>query len=508
MKLPFVIIIAVTIFVILIPALFNKIPKKDGYNLIVISATNLRQDHMSLYDYKRNTTPNIDKFAKSAFVFENFFSHASRTVPAGLSLFTSQYPYTHTVWDWSKMEGLDPKTKTFTETLKEHGYKTAAFTGGGQYEGWFGFDRGFDTYVHNKGQYVGFASNLNDALNWLENNKEDKFFLFFQGFDTHCPYFPPQPYDAMFDPDYKNENNIDYSVCYWSYTDTKPVIQKGEKKFPLRKVIKWGGTIVGNSKDDWKEELFSEQDVEHLLALYDGSITYADYQAGKVLDKIEDLGLTKNTIVVILSEHGDLFGKNGRFMRGGHLSGTFYDDVLHVPLIIKVPEVKQGNKINGLAQMIDVAPTILALLGIEKDKEMEGKSLSSMMEGGKEINKYVYAGVEDYRQKGIRIPFHGTTQVDVIRNKDWKLIKETLTDYDTHITTEKYELYNIRDDPKELNNVYSTKPLIANDLKTKLEAWVLEKKKSTNQYEKITPPQQDDEAQKRLIEEGRKRGYY
>ncbi len=157
--------------------------------------------------------------------------------------------------------------------------------------------------------------------------------------------------------------------------------------------------------------------------------------------------------------------------------------------------------------MIDIAPTILALLGSKKDKEMEGKSLLPMMEGGKEINKYVYAGVEDYRPKVKRIPFRGTTQVDVIRNKDWKLIKETSTDYDTDTTTENYELYNIRDDPRELSNVYITESLIASDLKTKITAWVLEKKKPTNLNVKITPPR-DYEVQKQLIEEGRKRGYY
>lgn len=182
-------------------AMFSLSKKEKDYNLLIISMTGLRKDHMGVYGYKRNTTPNIDDLARRALVFENFFSVASRTVPAGISLFTSQYPYSHTILDWRQGRQLDPNIKTFTQLLKKQGYKTAAYTGGGQYKGLYGFQQGFDTYIDNNGEYVGFAPNINGALSWLEDNKNQKFFLFLQGFDPHCPYFPPPPYDAMFDPD-------------------------------------------------------------------------------------------------------------------------------------------------------------------------------------------------------------------------------------------------------------------------------------------------------------------
>ena len=475
-------------------------------NIVMISMTNTRTDHMSAYGYDKNTTPNVSKLADRSIVFTSAFTQASRTIAAGLSLMTSQYPYSHGVLDrWYSKKDLNPNAKTLAEILKNHGYKTAAFTGGGHYKGIFGFDKGFDVYEDSQ-DFIGFAPNVQKAIDWMRESKDDKFLLFLQGFGAHCPYFPPEPYDAMFDPDYENKSNIDYYTCYWSYKGTDAIVKGGEKKFPLKKVVNWGGETTGDTKEEWQEELFSERDIEHLISLYDGSIAYEDLQVGKMLDAINGMGLDENTIVVFTSEHGELLGE-GRFMRGGYLTGTYRDEVLKIPLIMRYPKMNKGRKIDGLVQTIDILPTLLASLGIGNYEEAQGKSLLPLMKSGNEINEYVYAGALQYRNKTYRHFYTGVNEVDMVRSKEWKLVKETVVDYDRDTTTDSYELYNIRKDPHELNNVIEKELLAAEELKEKLTQWI--NSLPTPEISTNPPPQSGREGDgDRLLEAGKERGYW
>jgi len=443
-------------------------------NVVIISMTSARMDHLSTYGYSKDTSPNISKLAQNGIIFTNAFTQGSRTIGAGLSLFTSYYPYTHRVFDqfYSKKD-LNPSVQSLTEILKRNGYKTAAFTGGGHYKGIYGFDEGFDTYEDSQ-DFVGFGTSAPKAVEWLKKVKQP-FFLFIQGFDAHCPYTPPSPYNRMFDPDYTNKNNIDYSICYWSYYGTKPIEGGRGRKFPLKKVTDWGGVTKGSPEEDWKEEFFDKGDIQHLVSLYDGSIAYADSEIQKVLDTLYELKLDKNTIIVFLADHGELLGENGRFMRGGYLTGTYHDAVVHIPLIVKYPKMKGGKKVDGLVQVIDIAPTLLEFLNIPNYTYGQGKSLLRLIKTGEKINEYVYGGTSQYRKRTsryfFRFFFNGTDEVDFIRNNEWKLVKETIINDDTNTTTESYELYNLKNDPNELTNVLEKEIPIANDLKDKLKQW-------------------------------------
>ena len=145
----------------------------------------------------------------------------------------------------------------------------------------------------------------------------------------------------------------------------------------------------------------TQGDVDYLISQYDGEIAMADNSVGLFLQYLEDNSLLDNTIVVIYSEHGEMFGKNGRFGRAGTNRGTLYDEVIHVPLIIKHPNIKNGKRINGLVQLIDIMPTVLDFLNIEQPKEnnIQGISLLPLIFEGKSVNEYVYAGAEFGKEK-------------------------------------------------------------------------------------------------------------
>ena len=123
----------------------SKIDICRDCNVIFITMTNLRYDHMSFNGYSRPTTPNLDKLAKESLVFDNAFSHASWTLPEAISIYTSLYPYQHGVMNRYDGSTLSKDTPTLIEVLKKAGYTTAAFTGGFDYNTDFGLTNRFDT---------------------------------------------------------------------------------------------------------------------------------------------------------------------------------------------------------------------------------------------------------------------------------------------------------------------------------------------------------------------------
>ncbi|HBA27583.1 MAG TPA: hypothetical protein DCY98_09380 [Nitrospinae bacterium] len=448
-------------------------------NLVIISLTNTRKDHIGMYGYKRDTTPNIDKFFKNSLVFENAFAPASWTLPVSASLYTSLFPYTHGVMDRYDGSKLSDSILTITEIFKENGYTTAGFTGGGDYNRSFNISQGFDLYVdeknyedfnilRNKGAlpgpsaYLGVEQILPPTIDWIQKNKNNKLFLFLQGYDTHCPFIPKKPFDKKFDPDYKG--NIDFSTCLWTFKQTDPMYKNDVRYWQLK---------TWYSNEGIKDLKMSDRDVDHMIALYDGEIVQADYYLRDFFKTVKDLGLENNTVFVFMSEHGDLFGEHGRFMRGGPLRGTFYDPVINFPLLIKHPKINKPLRIKPLVQTIDIMPTLLDIFNL-KDKQKtkrQGKSLIPAITGEKEINEYIYAASK-YNAKNNPF-FSGLSIITAIRNKEWKLIREEIFDTNSKkMITESYELYRISEDSKEENNLYNIKKDIAGILKLKMEEWL------------------------------------
>lgn len=440
-------------------------------NVILISITNLRYDHLSSNGYFRKTTPNLDKLAKNSLVFDNAFAHSSWTLPEAISIYTSLYPYQHGMinrYDGSK---LSEKTITLIDLLNQAGYRTAAFTGGFDYHPQFGLTNRFAEYqectketnsnstqkiepqILGPSQYGQFGCSLPKAIFWLKENSPQKFFLHLQGYDAHCPF--SQKGGKTYDPNYKG--NVDFSSCLWTFDRTKPLIKDGKTYYSVFSEKSLGKDSI----------LLGKEDIEHLIALYDEGITFADLEIGNFLDQVKKLGLLDKTIIIITSEHGDLFGKYGRFMRGGPLRGTLYDDVLHIPLMIKVPKVSP-KKIKGLVQHIDLMPTLLDFLDLKPTSYIEGKSLIPLIYQNKKINSFTFAGAQ-FNPDRNNPYFSKKTRVESLRSDDWKLIEETVFDEKTPSQT--IELYDMVNDKEELLNLADSKQDVLKDLESKLSAW-------------------------------------
>lgn len=453
-------------------------------NVIMISLSNVSAEHMSLYGYERVTTPNLDAWAKDAIVFNNAFTQSSWTLPVGVSLFTSLYPYAHGVMDRHENNVLSENINTLPEILKENGYATAAFTGGLDYNEVFGHMRGFDTVVEEGEEvgwptdFAGFRTAFLRAQEWLEKNEKNKFFLFVHGYDAHCPFVPPEKFAGVFSKN-KNDITIDASQCLRGYQNNETEAYEAYY------------SISGKT-------MLTEDDMQYLEDSYDEEILSVDDLTVNFLQNIEKQVLDK-TIIIVFSDHGEMFAKHGRFGRAGAVRGTLYDDVLHIPLLIKIPE-QRGRRTDALVEVVDIMPTLLNVLNIRTDAVIQGKNTLLLSEGEQNTDTFVFSGSE-FNTELVSAAYKQKSVNETVRSYDWKLIREAKLFDSGGIKEETFELYDIKNDKDELRNVVSEHTEIVEKLKSVLNGWAVESKKIRSEGKTGKIPDE-------LSEEARKRGYW
>ena len=323
-----------------------------GPNILLISIDSLRADHLSSYGYDRQTSPNIDQLAAEGILFSQAVSTTSWTLPSHASLLTGLLPEAHGVVRPRHILAEWPHT--LAELLAAQGYLTAAFVSAPFLSSDFGMDQGFDLYddesVHfstNADSHSGATSPMiHEAVSgWLRANHEERFFLFVHYWDVHYDYDPPSPYDRLFDPDYEGDLTA-------QAFESNPRIRAG---MPAR-------------------------DLQHIEALYDGEIAYTDEYIGKLLDLLDELNLADDTLVILTSDHGDEFFEHGR---KGHYK-NLHEESLRIPLIVRLPgRLPAGLEVDDVASLVDIAPTILDLVGVESEARppMQGRSLLPLISG-------------------------------------------------------------------------------------------------------------------------------
>jgi choline-sulfatase len=474
-------------------------------NIILIAINNVGAEDMSLYGYPRETTPNLDAWAKDAFVFENVYTPVSWTLPAITSVFTSLYPFSHKVLDRYSENVLPKETKILPQILKDNNYATAAFTGGLDNSKIFDHMRGFSVTDDNP-SFTGFSVTLKQAQEWLAKNSGKKFFLFIHGYDAHPPFTPPPEFKGIFskpkgknitvNPNFTYRGYQNYGGQYFAHCLMPQPGAEGDlvKKWQLTAPVK-----------------ITRDDIDYLKDLYDEEVLSVDSQVGKFLKSLAP-DMLKNTIIMIFSEHGEMFAKHGRFGRAGSSRGTLYDEVVHVPLMIKLPG-QSGRKIKGLVQLIDIMPTIMEMLDIALPANIQGKSIKPLMMDDLPVNEYIYSGASYNFAEISRIKLYQNPSInESIRNFNWKLIHEIVfsidnsgtvrADYGLKIKEETFELYNLKNDPKELNNVVKKYPRETKELKEKLAQW--------SQYSRNFVPGNASAVNipESMVEEARRNGYW
>ncbi len=322
-------------------------------NLLLVSMDTLRADHLSCYGYQRPTSPHIDALAARGTRFANASSTSAWTSPAHASLFTSRYPAQLGIVRYQELEAVDrlaAQERTLAEVLKDAGYDTQAFTGGGFVGPELGFAQGFDEYWSAPAGRQDLRYQLQPTLDWIAGraDQERPFFLFLHFYDCHRAYAPPRAWAKRFVP-FPDGSLHERDLCSAHQPPTAAQIAQQ-------------------------------------VGLYDAEIAYADHQLERVFAALEASGHKEDTLVVFVADHGEEFKDHGAC---DHIHSV-YDELVHVPMILAGPNVPAGKVIDAPVSLVDVAPTLLDLLGLAPEPRMEGDDLTPALRGAEPGRRYEF----------------------------------------------------------------------------------------------------------------------
>jgi arylsulfatase A-like enzyme len=315
------------------PVVYGRSTSSKSKNIVLISLDTLRADHLGCYSYFRNSSPNIDKIAKEGIVFANAASCSNWTLPSHLSMLTGLYPSETGFIEGNAVSNtfVAEDVDTIASYLRSQNYKTAGFHGGGYLSEYFGFDKGFDFYLNTRPD---ITSAMGQVLKWLNNNKDDKFFLFFHTYETHAPY---------------------------------------TNKYFLSQL-----------------PTVSVSPFDKSVAAYDSDIYNADKELGILFEWLKKNGLYEQTIIIITSDHGENFDYVKKEGDPGSHGKTLYDSEMRIPLIIRGGEFINGKIIKSQVSSVDILPTIAKILDIDIDDKIRGIDLGRLLEKDNLTNRLVY----------------------------------------------------------------------------------------------------------------------
>jgi arylsulfatase A-like enzyme len=326
---------------------------REHPNVLFILVDTLRADHLTPYGYPRDTSPNLRRvLAAKGAVVETAYSQAPWTLPSVVSFMTSRHPGEVLGGDASTY-GVPKDAPTLAEAFAKRGYATGGFFANKVLHAGNGFARGFDTFFSPAADPEPTADGQPDAASltarlqaWLGAHRNQPFFLYAHYVDPHDPYENPEIVDGRspFEPPYAGR--IGGRAVHGVYIG----------KIPL---------------DD------PEQDTEHLKALYDSEIHYADRFIGQLIDSLPP-DVLRNTLIVLTADHGEELNDHGGWKHGF----TLYDEQIHVPLLVRWDgHVPAGSRLRGTVRLLDLAPTLARAAGGEADPSWEGVDLLPALSG-------------------------------------------------------------------------------------------------------------------------------
>lgn len=467
-------------------------------NVIVIMLDTLRYDHLGCYGNTWIKTPDIDKFAKEAFIFNRAYAEGLPTLPVRTALFTGLYTLPFRGW-----QRLEPNDITLAEILWDKGITTALITDTyHMHKPQMAYERGFDyvrfirgqeidpykinaniqidlskwneknytstqyatfaadtsgpslrfrTEMQRKEYFIQYLKNISNwkgeedqfiaqvikaGIAWLEEQvsigNTDHFLLWLDSFDPHEPWNPPEEYYRIYAPK--------------EYVD-KPII--------------FGG---GNAEE------FTNLEIQHIRAQYAGKVTLVDKWVGIFLEKIKELGLWENSMIIILSDHGCPIGEHGIIKK---VRPWPYEELARIPLLIKHPEINGGKKIDVFVETVDIMPTILDAFNVKYDGLIDGENLIPILKEEKEkVREFAISG---FYERSWSLRDEKYTLYLWLEGK--KIISNELYETGRNYIPPKPEDYDWKKDVAEKNNLIQKEDDIAKEMQRKLKKKILSIKK-------------------------------
>lgn len=409
-------------------------------NVIFILVDTLRADRLGCYGRTGDLSPLMDQLAGEGVLFERTIASSSWTLPSVASYFCGYYPTVHKVTSYQEalkkwraageVRYFGDEFTTLAELLQANGYETAGFSANPFVTRKYGFAQGFDhfdsSFANNStpGDVVNAA-----ALRWLAARQSSKpFFLYLHYMDVHDPYKASARFVEPL---------------------TDAVERLPDKRLLTERERRKHGRFFGKSAMAYRDnprhaKLF--QYADYWQARYDSGVPQADAYLADLRGKLTEMGVWENALVVLTADHGESLGEHLIWAHG--LSA--HQDQLHVPLILRWRgALPRGRRVSQTVRLFDVMPTLLELLRIETPAGIQARSLGGLIRG--EAALVPPALAEAVKQK----PGEKALVVD-----QWKLLAYTSED--------RYELYNLDDDPTEQNDLAARFPQRAARLRARL----------------------------------------
>jgi len=419
-------------------------PPAQGVVLVVVDT--LRADHLGSYDYARDTSPTLDRFAQQGVLFRDVTVQWPKTWASMASLMTGRFPRTTGLRLEPRV--LPESLLMLSEVFADAGYETAAIVANFNVGRSTGFQQGFDHFVESweekwreeaahesfknapgrVKQYTNATLVTDQALAWLERRDRTRpFFLWLHYMDPHGPYLPPDAYARFF-------------------TDARSHDRVASEKLPAYQQQRVDGRLI--------------DDLEHYRAQYDRLIRYFDSEFGRLLAGLETLGHGQS-LVALTADHGESLGEHGYYLEHGF---NAYQPTARVPLVVAMPGVVQaGRRIESPVALIDLSPTLVDLAGIEIPTSFEGRSHADVLTG----RTAKITGGPIFMEAGYDVDASQRS----VRDGKWKLIHVRSEAERRLLTGSEYELYDLRADPDERANVARWHPDVVARMKASLAAW-------------------------------------
>jgi arylsulfatase A-like enzyme len=425
-------------------------PQEPPRSVLLVLVDALRADRLGCYGYRaRDTSPRLDAFAADATRFEHAISSTPWTLPSMATLFTGLYPRVHgaalasDIGRWltdragfEPVTALDASRTTLAEVLRAHGFATAGFVHGSYPAPEFGTGQGFDVYEAN--QHPGIRGNVEALLAWLDRERPDRFFAYLHTAEVHSPYTPPSR-DPRWPPDHPDER---VRAVARALDEERARYREFEFDPDYRG---WLDGSWGSLRQIRVGRPLAPRDVEHLGALYDRGIAYTDHWIGRLLDALAARDLLERTVVIVTSDHGDELLDHG----GIEHSRTYFEEMMRVPLVVRVPGRGDGRVVEEQVGLIDVAPTVLELLGVPAPP-MQGRSLVPAIDGAALPARAIVG--EASQDLGVQ----------ALRTNAWKYVRDAAGGE---------RLYDLAADPAERADVCATERSTCDGLGRELGRW-------------------------------------
>ncbi len=382
-----------------VQAFGNAVESKSDANILLITVDTLRADRLNCYGYSKALTPVIDRLAAEGFRFEHAYAQVPLTLPSHYSILSGAYPLYHGVRDNSQLVKDGPAL--VSEVLQRSGYRTGAFVGSFVLDSRFGLSRGFDLY----GDDFDVSRAQGSDLSHIERPAEE----------------------------------VVQKALGWITQDN-------------RKFFAW--VHLFDPHDPYSPPEPFKSRFAH--SPYDGEIAYVDHAIGILLANLKQTGLLAKTHIIVTADHGEALGEHGEFTHGFFA----YDSTLHVPLIIHLANsAGRRRSIDYSVQSVDIAPTILRLVGLQPPKEMQGRSLMGLLQpnDGDTESQHTSIDPDAYFETFYPLRQFGWSELRGIRTSRYK-----------YIEAPQPELYDLSVDPDEKKNIYQTQQALAAQMKEKL----------------------------------------